>query len=216
MLREIQKLRILKAIVGLSKDPENTDNVFFIGDTMLGMLSPEEVKEHSATVLAYSGFKDLYEERYSPAIYDVKTLSLYPENSLAYSYGVFMRKHGYSSEWYPIKEASNALYYMRNRLLQTHDIIHTITGFDGSNFGEIGVQAFYLGQMPDQPLPCAIMSAGFLRALEKPAADRMKLMEVINSGYEMGKAAQPVLFRKWEDDWNTDIVTLREELAIRP
>lgn len=90
-----------------------------------------------------------------------------------------------------------------------------MTGFGGNPFGEIGVQAFYLGQMPEQPLPCALVTSSFLRALHSSAEDRDKLMEVLDEGYEMGKNAQPVLFRKWEEDWRRDINELRAEVGIQ-
>lgn len=37
---------------------------------------------------------------------------------------------------------------MEIRLSQTHDLRHVLTGFDTSLHGEIGLQAFYLGQFP--------------------------------------------------------------------
>ena len=214
MLRKIQELRILKAIVGLSKDPETTDNVFFMADAMLEMLTSAEIKEHTETILKYPGFAELYQEHYSPPLYNVQELSTHSEDTLAHAYGVFMKKHGYQSDWYPKREASDALSYMRNRLYQTHDVIHTMTGFDGSPFGEIAVQAFYLGQMPEQPLPCAIMSSGFLRALRSTPWERDRLMHMLHEGYEMGRKARPVLFRTWEKDWDADISELRNALGM--
>ena len=216
MFRKFQELRILKAVGQLSKDPRQTKYVYFIGDTMLNMLTQDEVKEHNAIALKYPGFKELWDARYYPPDYDVEALAVYPENSLAHHYGVFMHKHKFTSDWYPYREGSDLLTYLRNRWYQVHDIFHTLTGFDGQGFGEIGVQAFYLGQMPEQPFPCAVLSSAFLTALERTPADRTKLLDVIGIGYQMGKAAKPVLFRKLEDDWNTDISKLREQLGIHP
>lgn len=182
---------------------------------MLDMLTPAEVEEHTATIMRYPNFKERYEARYSPPLYDVEVLAGYPDGTLAHTYGAFMKKHGYSSDWYPVRDAEDPLTYMRNRLYQTHDFIHTTTGFDGSLFGEVGVQAFYLGQMPEQPLPCAVMTSSFFRMLNSTPTYKDRLMEVLHIGYEMGKQAQPVLFRKWENDFATDIGALRETLHIK-
>lgn len=181
---------------------------------MLDMLTLEEVREHTATIRQHHGFIELYEESYAPVQYNLDDLASLPEDSLAHNYMLFMKKHGYKADWYPVRHAPGELTYMRNRLYQTHDIIHTITGFDGSQFGEIGVQAFYLGQMPEQPLPCAIMSSGFLRAMSLTAWDRDALMHALHQGYEMGRKARPVLFRKWEHDWAEDISKLRADVGI--
>ena len=216
MFRKIQELRLLKAIVQLSKNPLQTKYVYRIGDTMLDMVSAEEVAKHTLTALAYPGFKELWEERYYTPLYDVKALSAYPANTLAHHYGIFMHKHKFTPDWYPYREGPELLTYLRNRWYQVHDTFHTLTGFDGQGFGEIGVQAFYMGQMPDQPFPCAVLSSAFLTALERTPAERRKLLEIINIGYAMGKNAKPVLFRKLENDWNTDISTLREEMRIQP
>lgn len=216
MPRKIQELRILNAIVNLAKEPTATQNVFFIADTMVGLLSKEELKARGEIIKRYPHFMELYESRYSPPSYDVGSLSKYPAGTLAHAYGIFMSAHKFSPDWYPEREVTDPLAYMRNRINKTHDIVHTLTGYGGDPAGEIGVQSFYLGQMPDQPMSCAIIASGFLRALGATTAQRARLMHVICEGYEMGKRAQPVLFRKWEEDWGKGIEELRRAVGINP
>ncbi len=208
-------MRLLKSILGLTKNPDNTDNAFFIVDSTLKALSEDEIQKYSAMVLAYPGFKELYPATDTLALYDTEALSRLPGNTLGYLYVKFVRDHKYTVDWFPRMENSTPIHFARNRLFQTHDILHTVTGFNGSPFGETGLQAFYTGQLPLLPLPSATMAAAFLRVLDTTGNEKTELMEHITAGYEMGKHAKPVLFTKWEDYWEADIGELRARLGIQ-
>ena len=217
MFRKILEFRILKAIVALSRDPESTENIHFINDSLLAGISTAEREKFTHLFFEYPEFKDRYNEPRTPEHYDIETLSRLPENTLGFQYTKFLKDHNYSVEWYPILKEISPLHFGRNRQYQTHDIIHTITGFSGKPLNEIGLQGFYTAQAVPNPTPMTVFTAAALNKLQisDPEAN-IELMDHIMSGYMMGKKAKRVIFRRWEDDWSTDISKLRDELGIHP
>jgi ubiquinone biosynthesis protein Coq4 len=217
MFRKILELRILKAIVALSKNPESTEDIHFINDSLLAGISNAEREKFTRIFFEYPEFKNRYNEPRTAEYYDIEALSRLPENTLGYRYTKFLKDHKYSVEWYPTVEEISPVHFARNRQYQTHDILHTITGFSGKPLDEIGLQGFYTGQAVPNPTAMIVFTAATLNRLRvsEPAAN-IELMEHMLAGYTMGKNAKRVIFRRWEDDWNTDISKLREQLGIRP
>ncbi len=216
MLRKLQELQLLKAIVTLSKNPDQTGEVFSILDSIARSLPDSERKKYGDIFLSYLGFKELYMAKQHPDMpYEIDQLLLLPENTLGHHYARHMRDNNLNPEFYPEVKGNSPLQFARLRLLKTHDILHTISGFNTSHAGELGLQAFYLAQFPASPFPVAILASGFLGLLQsKNFNERGEVMEHISKGYERGKAAKPILFRKWEDDWESDIEGLRNNLNI--
>ena len=215
MLRKILELRVLKAIVDLSRNPPGgIQKIHFVNDSLFKALTPSESEKFTRIFLEYPGFKDRYSESRA-ASYDPEVLSRLPENTLGFHYAKFMRDHQYLVDWYPPMEEKTPLHFARNRQYQTHDILHTITGFSGSAIDEIGLQGFYTAQAVPNPTAMLVFTAATLSKLQaNEPAGNIELMDMITRGYLMGKNAKRVIFRKWEDDWNTDITKLREELGI--
>lgn len=215
MFRKILELRVLKAIVELSKNPPGgIKKIHFINDSLFEALSTSEREKFTRIFFEYPEFKDRYSEPRA-ASYDPEALSHLPDNTLGYHYAKFMRDHKYLVDWYPPMKETSPLHFARNRQYQTHDILHTITGFSGSPLEEIGLQGFYTAQGVPNPTAMVVFTAATLNKLQANEPEgNIQLMDIITSGYMMGKNAKRVIFRRWEDDWGTDISKLRDELKI--
>ncbi|MBH8552614.1 winged helix-turn-helix domain-containing protein [Nostocaceae cyanobacterium CENA357] len=82
--------------------------------------------------------------------------------------------------------------------LQTHDIWHIITGFDTSEIGEIGLQAFYLAQLQLPLASLLIANALIAMTLWRPQFLSPLLM-AISRGWEMGNNAKH--WTKYRNQW---------------
>ena len=216
MLRKLTELRVLKAIVDLSRDADNTDTdkIHFINDTIFKALNREETIKFTAIFSAYPGFTDLYKAPRMPR-HDLLALSKLPNGTLGFEYARFMSETDFSIDWYPTMEEKSLLHYARNRLYQTHDILHTITGFWGGTYNEMALQGFYAGQQIPNATTMATIAGSSLNLLQDNEPSRnSQFFDYLLAGYQMGKNAEKVIFRNWEADFETDITTLRKQLNI--
>ena len=216
MLRKLTEFRVLKAIVGFSQSIEHADvdEIHFITKTLLSALTSEEREKFTRLLFEYPGFKELYEAPRAER-HDLGNLSMLPSNTLGYYYAKFMSDTGFSVDWYPRVEETSPLHFAYNRQYDTHDILHTLTGFSGGSVSELGLQGFYLSQSAPNPTPMSAFAAASLNLLKTNEPDRNLLVfDYIFEGYQMGKQAGKVMFRNWEADFERDIEELRRELKI--
>jgi ubiquinone biosynthesis protein COQ4 len=105
--------------------------------------------------------------------------------------------------------------YVRNHLRETHDIWHAVLGFDTSIAGELGVQAFYLAQIPTH-FSVAILTGGLLNlvASENGLAAVDARMSAVAHGFQMGKRAKPLFGLDWPSLFSRDLTELRTDLHI--
>lgn len=163
------------------------------------------------------------EDRYNPEPYDLETLAQLPEDTLGGAFARHMIKNQLDPAFYEDVEATNDSLYARQRLYQTHDILHCLLGYSTSVLGETGITGFYFGQQ-DRYHPeggGALMihsviqqSAVFLnRALTDPEDARLQIRAFIE-GYNRGYTAKPFLSCRLEEMWEQPIAEVREQLGI--
>lgn len=218
MFRKLTELRVLKAVIDISQSLGHTDinKVHFINDSLFSILNAEEKEKFTRIFFEYPGFKELYEAP-RPARHDLDVLITLPKNTLGYQYAHFMEETGFLIDWYKHMDEESPLHFARNRQYETHDILHTITGFWGGTLNEIGLQGFYTAQAAPNPTAMAVFTAATLNRLQHNEPDiNALLFDYILEGFQMGKQAEKVVFRKWEDDFERDIDELRAELTIVP
>lgn len=101
--------------------------------------------------------------------------------------------------------------YLAQRLRQTHDVWHVLTGYRPDVAGEVALQAFTFAQtrMPSAGL---IAAAGTARwAFRARGLAKMTL-----DGYRRGKRAQFLASVRWEDRWTRSVDEVRREFGITP
>jgi ubiquinone biosynthesis protein Coq4 len=128
-----------------------------------------------------------------------------------------MNDTGFQIDWYPRVEEKSPLHFAYNRQYDTHDILHTVTGFSGGSVSELGLQGFYLSQTVPNPTSMSAFAAAALNLLKTNEPSRNLLVfDYIFEGYQMGKQAEKVMFRNWEADFERDLNELRLDLKITP
>ncbi|BAT56684.1 hypothetical protein NOS3756_56960 (plasmid) [Nostoc sp. NIES-3756] len=208
----VQTLKGIKAFVMLLLDENgNLQPVWELSSSLL---------DSRAFPLAVAGMKttpevaDILAQRYIAPTHDLEALLQYPPDSLGYTYASHMKQLGFKTLEPEINIDSDST-YVENRWRQTHDIWHVITGFDTSEIGEIGLQAFYLAQLQLPLASLLIANALIAVTLWRPQSLCPLLMAILK-GWEMGSNAKPLIAQKWEQFWEKPVTLLRTELNVQP
>jgi ubiquinone biosynthesis protein COQ4 len=99
--------------------------------------------------------------------------------------------------------------YVIQRLRQTHDLWHVVTGYDTDAASEIALQAFTFAQVR-APSSAILAVLGTLKAARtKPDLGR----DVVRA-FRLGRRAEPLPVFPWEDHWATPLVEVRALLGL--
>jgi ubiquinone biosynthesis protein Coq4 len=204
----------LYATFRLARNPQATKYVFMIGDTQDNIGESERLLGRYPDPFKSSALEALWQSRYSAKRYDLDELVKLPAHTLGGAYARHMRQNELSVDYYQEKAPRNRLQFMRQRMRQTHDIWHVLTGFGTDEFEEVGIQGFYAGQFTSSM--SAIIGAGaFLKSILRCRFDELqKHMDSFCEGYCAGKRAENLLAVKWEELWGESVDSLRRRYRI--
>jgi ubiquinone biosynthesis protein COQ4 len=161
------------------------------------------------------GCAALIEARWVPEAHDLQQLAALPEGSLGQAYAAAVARLGYDPNLHAGMEASSEAMYVELRLSQTHDLWHLLTGYDSSLEGEIGLQAFHLGQFP-YPLAALLIAEALISTTLGDPAQLPVLVEAVYTGLAMGRQARPLFAQRWEEGWAKPLEQWRRELNLIP
>ena len=142
---------------------------------------------------------------------DLSALLELPQHTLGYAYSAFLTSRGLTPEVFvpPREVHDERLRYIAQRLRQTHDLWHVVTGYDTDVQGEIELQAFTYGQLRT-PFAFFVALGGVLKARN---GGRLSLARRVLRAYRRGRAAKPFSYRAWERRFESPIADVRRELA---
>lgn len=155
----------------------------------------------------------LVADRYAPASYAIDDLLAMPEGSLGRVYATFVDGHHFNPHFFHNVEGQTDLAYVLNRLRTTHDIWHVLLGFDSSEAGECGMNAFTFSQACT-PTTCLLMAAKMIRSIPEEQSERRRLLLAIANGIQLGLQAPHFLAWRWENHWTEPLVDLRGRLGL--
>ena len=101
----------------------------------------------------------------------------------------------------------------RRHLELSHDLWHVVTGFGPDLPGELGLQAFYVAQVPAF-LSLPAIAAGLLHILIRRPADYARAMDAISEGWQRGRRAANLVGLDWNSVLSWDLQELRRELGV--
>jgi ubiquinone biosynthesis protein Coq4 len=164
-------------------------------------------------------------DRYEPKPFDLRDLAALPPGTLGSAYGTHMLENDLRPDFYESVEMTSDGTYIRNRLFQTHDIVHVLCGYTTSALDETGVTGFYFGQQDRYHGPGGGLllqhsmiqqGAVFLHAgVHDPEDGRLQIRAFID-GYNRGYAAEPFLSFRLEEMFELPIEEVRQQIGIRP
>ena len=207
----------LVSLYGVFKLARNTDAtryVFMIGNAQDTLAESARRRGDMRDPFADPALEQLWRQRYCPEHYDVdELLSLSPE-TLGGMYARHMKSRGLRPDFFDAVTPRHNLHYLRLRLRQTHDIWHTLTGFDTNPVGEVGLQAFYFAQFTNGQSALIIAGAILKSILRRRYGELEQFVEAFCDGYRNGRRARPLLGVKWEDLWQEPVEDLRRRYHI--
>ena len=207
----------LVSLYGVFKLARNTDAtryVFMIGNAQDTLAENARRRGDMRDPFADPALEQLWQQRYCPEHYDVdELLSLSPE-TLGGMYARHMKSRGLRPDFFDAVTPRHNLHYLRLRMRQTHDIWHTLTGFDTNPVGEVGLQAFYFAQFTNGQSALIIAGAILKSILRRRYGELEQFVEAFCDGYRNGRRARPLLGVKWEDLWQEPVEDLRRRYNI--
>jgi ubiquinone biosynthesis protein Coq4 len=202
-------LKALKGFIAFANNPSQTEAVFDIAD---GLRHTDLYQHFVAYAHSEPAVAQMLQERYFAPPPDMEALLSYPQNSLGYLYASAMKEAQLDPEFYRKIKVEDDYSYIALRMRQTHDIWHLITGFGTDLGGELGLQAFTLAQT-HSPLAVTILTASVFYIL-KSSGSLNDVVDQLQQGWQIGRAAKPFLAQKWEEDWEKPVAEWRAELGV--
>lgn len=207
--------RALRAVHALTKNPDDTAQVFTIIEA-LSLRAPARLMRSFRT--AASGRKLLAERpNIVTLLGDRAALRRLPEGSLGRAYLEFVESEGITADG--LVAASRAgtregdrgtdLDWVEDRLRDTHDLWHTVTGYHGDLVGEAALLAFNLPQTKN-PAIALITLVGIVR-LRRAGATR-----TILGGLRRGFRAAWLPAIEWESLLALPLSEVRARLGVEP
>jgi ubiquinone biosynthesis protein COQ4 len=207
----LDALVVLKGVLSLIRDPQQTESVYDIEDGMKHSAAMVTATHH---MMAQPEIAGLAAERYLATTPDILKLLEYPPDSLGYAYAKYIDTNGFDPGFYRLMTVEDDTSYLVLRLRQTHDLWHVVTGFATNVPGELGLKAFELAQTR-RTMAGILIAGGFLKCLLQTPAELDELLNNISRGYRMGLQAKPLLAQKWEENWGKSLNELRSALGLR-
>ncbi len=204
--RAVQALYRLALLV---RDPNRLNDVFEMADA-LGTpqaLAPI-VDELAKDPFAARAFEEGHRIRV-----DLRELRELPAGTLGHAFAKHMDDANLDPSALPTLPSHERHLFFRAHLYETHDIWHVVTGFGVDYVGELGLQAFYLAQIPGA-LPALLVATGFLRGALVDNAVLRPMMNELVRGWRMGTQAKTFFGVHWDDMWSLPLADVRARLGI--
>lgn len=209
--RTKRQARGVLGVLRLVRDPNALGEVFRILD---GLEHMDKATEFVDQLRQDPQLRSAFERRPRVGVIDREWLASLPLGTLGRTYADEMRQRGLDPNAIEqrVDDGSDfafAFYHLRD----THDLWHTLTGFEVDVPGELGLQAFYLAQIRGG-LPLLLLGIGFLNTLFfAPEHSEPRMLEIVR-GWEMGRRAEPVFGFDWAAHWEVPLIEIRRQLNI--
>ena len=208
--------RALRALRALAADPDETSHVFTIIDSLSG-----RAPDHLVGLFHRDATGErLMRERPAlvPILADRARLRAMPAGSLAHAYLAFVESEGITADGLVdasekgrtgVHEAGSELEFAGQRMRDTHDLWHTVTGYKGDLLGETSLLAFNVPQVWN-PGIALIVLLGIYRIRE------LRVLPMVARGFLSGLRAVYLPAIDWEVLLPLPIDEVRARLRIAP
>lgn len=204
----------LKALNALFANPEDTAQVFRVVEALSG----GHAERMLARFRSAPGGRDLLRERPEviERLVDRASLAKLPDGSLGRKYLEFLDSEGITAEG--LKKASIAgrnanrhatddEAFLKDRMRDTHDLWHVVTGYKGDLIGEASLLAFIFAQTRNPGI-------GFIAGAALVRGNEPKVRALILRGFLRGARAVWLPPVKWEKLLALPLDEVRRQLRI--
>ena len=210
-MNPIKTVRILTSFWRLSQDPNRLDEVFAIADSGSNLAIMEEMKTF---VCRDPQGKRGFKTGVRVGTIDLAALRTLPAGTLGRVFAEHLIDNNLDPASIPVPSfPAGDVRYVKTHLRETHDIWHIATGFNTDVAGEIGLQAFYLAQLPSR-LSAVLISMALLHLATKNIGARDAIMTEVMRGWALGKRAKPFFGFAWAEHWAMPLAEVRKLLGV--
>jgi ubiquinone biosynthesis protein COQ4 len=202
--------RGLRALATVVADPEQTDQVLVFANYVNAGTSPSRLQYFFDDP---SGQRLFAEHRTIDShTVDLDQLAALPAGTLGHAYAEFLQSRGFTPDVFegsPEGVSDPRASYLIQRLRQTHDLWHVVTGTPTDPGSEVALQAFTYAQV-GAPSALILSIVGTLRGLrQKPG-----MVRDVVAAYRTGIHAEKLAAFPWEDHWATPLAEVRAMLHL--
>jgi ubiquinone biosynthesis protein COQ4 len=197
----------LAAMRGLNADPNRLDLVFVLGEAVNRRAFPRVWALFERDV---DGRRVLADR---PAIdsahVDLGALAALPEGTLGREYARFIQGNGLTLDVFkaPVGVDEHVAYLVQ-RVRQTHDLWHVVTGYTPDVKGEVLLQAFTFAQLR---VPSALFIT-LIGAVRVSARGGLGFVREAARAFRRGKATRQMVPFYWEEHWSDSVESVRAML----
>ncbi len=143
---------------------------------------------------------------------DLGALERLPEGTLGHAYARYYSDNKISP-FETTLEIKNDVDFISKRYRETHDLLHSLTGYGTDVVGEMELQAWALGNLGIRTA-ALILLVGTLGQFKDPQSGvaRSEYLRRVRAAYHRGRASPLFLDFWFENHWETPMATLRERL----
>lgn len=218
-LHRFQPLKALRHFRNLVADKEDTEQVFHIIEALKGRKSARQAADF---VMSAEG-QDLLRRDFDipAALDDHARWAGCAEDSVAKHYMRFMKREGLTAaglveesyKWLPRDQRPEDLYeWYFERLRDTHDLFHVLTGYGRDALGELCLLGFSYAQNHNRGVQF-IAYAG-ARQLAKDSGSAAPVFAAVREGQRLGRAAAKLAHQDIERLMHEPIDAARARLTI--
>ncbi len=202
--------RAFAALAEVLRDPEKTDQVLVFSTYANAGTMPDRIHhflQHPDGARLYAEHRTL-----DGHTIDLAALGALPVGSLGRAYAEFLTSRNFTPDVFegtPEEITDPAMAYVVQRLRQTHDLWHVVTGYETDPASEVALQAFTYGLL-------RAPSSGILALLGTLRGSQLKrdLVVDVMRAYRQGTQAVGLAVFLWEDHWATPLAEVRAMLNL--
>lgn len=214
-LPQFRAFQAAAAVRGILRDPNDTAQVFRLIDALSGPTPRHLLGRFRAS---RAGARLLAERpRLRELLRDREALAALPEGSLGRAYLAFMTEGGLTPEGLeqasdvlgPERDGRDEAAWIGQRMRDTHDLWHVVTGYRGDLLGESSLLGFTFVQTGTRGI--GLLAAVSLLRAEDPDDRRLML-----DGLVRGLRAAWLPAVRWEELLAEDLEVVRARLRVGP
>lgn len=201
--------RAFRALARVMANPDETDQVLVFSTYANAGTMRRRLHRFYDTP---EGQRLYAEHRAIDSTLDLDALAALPAGTLGHAYAHFLRSRGLTPDVFdgpPAEVSDPRAAFVIQRMRQTHDLWHVVTGYETDPAGEIALQAFTFAQVR-APSTLLLSAFGTLRGVR----ERRTLPREVMAAYRRGLAARPLIAFPWEDHWATPLTEVRALLGL--
>ncbi len=199
----------IHAVRGLNKDPNRLDLVFVLGESVNRLAFPRVWSQFESDAVGAR----VLEER--PAIdsahVDLDALTRLPDGTLGREYARFLHDNELTLDVFKAPLGVDPrIAYLVQRIRQTHDVWHVVTGYTPDIPGEVLLQAFTFAQLKT---PSSLMIA-IVGATRIAVRGGLSFLPRLANAFKRGARTKKMAPMYWEEHWGDSVESVRAMLSV--